>query len=199
MFGFLNGSGKSHADNKNTHLLSEKPQDSPSLVVGGGCFWCLEWEFNALEGILYTESGYQGGQLDNPKYRDITSGKTGHAEVVRVFYNPDIIKPEAILDHFLRKAHDPTQLNRQGVDVGTQYRSVIFYDDDAAKELSQSVIDEVNASGEWDDPIVTTLEPSATFFAAEEYHQDYYEKYEAETGQSHIRVIMKEKKKAKAQ
>ena len=194
--GFMTfGSGsKSFADNNNPNLRTEKPEGYARAVLGGGCFWCLEWEFNALDGVLYTESGYTGGQLDNPGYRDITTGKTGHAEVVEVTYDPDKITYRAILEHFLIRAHDPTQLNRQGVDVGSQYRSAIFYSTEEELETAKAVIAEVDASDAWKDKIVTTLEPLGTYFPAEDYHQDYYEKYEQKTGAPHIRVMLKEKK-----
>lgn len=193
MFGLFSQPGKSHAENKNPDLMDEKPDGYPSAILGGGCFWCLEWEFNALPGVLFTESGYAGGHLDDPSYRDVTSGKTGHAEVVQVMYNPEKITFSEILDHFLRKAHDPTQLNRQGVDVGPQYRSVIFYSNDEEKQQAEAAI--AAAADSWDKPIVTTIEYLNAYFPAEEYHQDYYEKYEAQTGSAHIRVKMKDKKK----
>ncbi|MEM6781047.1 MAG: peptide-methionine (S)-S-oxide reductase MsrA [Pseudomonadota bacterium] len=196
MFGFFSQTGKSHAENKNPDLLEQKPEDAAYISLGGGCFWCLEWEYNALPGVLYTESGYQGGTLDNPTYRDITTGKTGHAEVVRVFYDPEKITLRDLFDYFLRKAHDPTQLNRQGVDVGTQYRSVIFYANEDEKRIAEEAIAAAEADKAWKDPIVTTLESATNYYPAEQYHQDYYEKYEDQNGAPHIRVLLKEKNKA---
>ncbi len=200
MFGFMMNTGKgnaatSAAANKNPDLKEEKPEGYPTVTVGGGCFWCLEWEFDALPGVLFTESGYAGGHLDDPSYRDVTTGKTGHAEVVQVTYDPEKITLRTILDHFLQKAHDPTQLNRQGVDVGTQYRSVIFYANDEEKQIAEDAI--AGAADAWKDPIVTTVEYLNAYFPAEGYHQDYYEKYENQNGKAHIRVLMKEKKKNK--
>ncbi len=180
-------------------ITSDKPDNLPFLTLGGGCFWCTESEYRALEGVVYTRVGYAGGELDNPTYRDITTGKSGHAEVVQVYYNPEQISERDLLDFFLLKAHDPTQLNRQGVDVGTQYRSVIFYRSAQEKQRAQDAIDAANASGAWTDPIVTTLEPLETFWDGEDYHQKYYEKYEAKTGKPHIRVLYKQQKKATGQ
>ncbi|MEM7618804.1 MAG: peptide-methionine (S)-S-oxide reductase MsrA, partial [Pseudomonadota bacterium] len=159
-------------------------------------FWCLESEFRALNGVVFTISGYSGGDLDNPTYRDITTGKTGHAEVTDIYYDPDIISYRELTDFFLRKAHDPTQLNRQGVDVGTQYRSAIFYHDEEQKKIAKEAINAAEADKVWKDPIVTTLEPFQRFWAAEEYHQQYYEKYEKANGRPHIRALIKQKKKA---
>ena len=193
--GIFAQSGKSFADNNNPDLRSERPEGYPSAILGGGCFWCLEWEYNALPGVLYTESGYTGGNLDNPTYQDITTGKTGHAEVVSVTYDPEKITYREILDYFLRKAHDPTQLNRQGVDVGTQYRSSIFYSTEEEKKIAEEAINSAEADKVWKNTIVTSLEPFTVLYEAEEYHQDYYEKYEKRNGSPHIRVLLKNKKK----
>lgn len=180
-------------------VQSEKPEGLPTLTVGGGCFWCLESEFRRLHGVVFTRSGYAGGHLDHPGYRDITSGTTGHAEAVEITYNPDLITARELLDYFLKKGHDPTTLNRQGVDEGPQYRSVIFYREDTEKQLADDVIKDANMSGAWKNPIVTTVEKLDNFWEAEEYHQQYYEKYEKENGQKHIRVQIKEKKKQAAE
>ena len=177
-------------------ITPEKPENLPHLTLGGGCFWCLESEFRSLEGVVYTRVGYAGGDVDHPSYREVSGSKTGHAEAVQVYYDPDKITARELLDYFLLKAHDPTQLNHQGVDQGPQYRSVIFYRTAEEKQLAQEAIDAANASKKWKDPIVTTLEPLGTFWDAEEYHQQYYEKYEAETGKPHIRVLIKKQKKA---
>ena len=177
-------------------ITDQKPDNLPFLTLGGGCFWCTESEYRALEGVVYTRVGYAGGHVDNPTYQDITTGKTGHAEVVQVFYNPDQITESALLEFFLTKAHDPTQLNRQGVDIGPQYRSVIFYRDKAEKQRAQDAINAAENSGAWKNPIVTTLEPLETFWPGEDYHQQYYEKYEEQNGRPHIRVIYKQQKKA---
>lgn len=177
-------------------IMSEKPtSEYPVATLAGGCFWCIESEFRALDGVVYTVSGYTGGALDNPTYQDITTGKTGHAEAIDVYYDPKIISYEDLLEFFLTKAHDPTQLNRQGVDKGTQYRSAIFYKDEAEKAAAEAKIADVTARKVWKDKIVTTSEPAATFWPAEEYHQQYYEKYEQANGRPHIRVMMKQRGK----
>ena len=197
VLGFLFLGGNSEAMQKGADLMTEKPTtDYPSVTLAGGCFWCTESEYRALDGVLYTRVGYMGGKIDNPTYRDITTGRTGHAEVVRVTFDPEKLTYEELLTFFLTKAHDPTQLNRQGVDVGTQYRSAIFYKDEDEKQAGQAVIETAQAN--FKKPIVTTLEPEATFWDGEDYHQQYYEKYQEETGKTHIRVIQKQaKKKAK--
>jgi methionine-S-sulfoxide reductase len=123
---------------KGGDLMTAKPEGYPSVTLAGGCFWCTESEYRALDGVLFTRVGYMGGDLDSPSYQDITTGKTGHAEVVEVTYDPDKISYEDLLTFFFTKAHDPTQLNRQGVDVGTQYRSAIFYANEEEK-LTQSL------------------------------------------------------------
>lgn len=172
-------------------LKDRKPIEYPVATLGGGCFWCVESEFRALDGILYTRVGYMGGALENPAYEDITTGKTGHAEVVEITYDPEIVSYEELLTFFLTKAHDPTQLNRQGVDVGPQYRSAIFYHDEAQKASAQEVTARLSAENVFDEEIVTEISPASTFWMAEDYHQQYYEKYEAQTGRTHIRVMMK--------
>lgn len=179
-------------------LMNTKPDTAyPTALLGGGCFWCLESEFRALDGVLYTRVGYIGGDLKDPSYQDITTGKTGHAEAVEITYDPAKISYSNLLIFFLTKAHDPTQLNRQGVDIGTQYRSAIFYETDEQKEIAETVLDDLAAQKAFKNPIVTTLEPATTFWEGEDYHQQYYEKYEQKTGQKHIRVIQKEKRKGK--
>lgn len=182
---------------KGQNLMAQAPEAGtyPALVLAGGCFWCVESEYRSLDGVIFTRAGYMGGKLENPTYKDVSTGKSGHAEVVEITYDPAKITDEQLLAFFLTRAHDPTQLNRQGVDVGTQYRSAIFYKDEAEKQKAQSIIDRVTASGRYQNPIVTTLEPLGTFWPAEDYHQQYYEKYEAENGVPHIRVILKQKKK----
>ena len=113
-------------DNQGEDLMTEQPENHPTAIFGGGCFWCLESEFRALNGVLYTRVGYMGGDKNDPSYNDVTTGETGHAEVVEVTFDPDKISYRNLVEFFLTKAHDPTQVNRQGVDVGTQYRSEIF-------------------------------------------------------------------------
>jgi peptide-methionine (S)-S-oxide reductase len=142
-------------------------------TLGGGCFWCLEAVFDDLAGVTSVESGYMGGKTRNPSYRDVCSGTTGHVEVVRVTFDPLQIPYREILEVFLT-IHDPTTLNRQGNDIGTQYRSVIFYHSDEQRAMAEQVIRELGSRGLWDDPIVTAIEPASTFYVAEDYHQEYF-------------------------
>lgn len=176
-------------------LMTEKPEGYPVATFAGGCFWCTESEFRALEGVLFTEVGYMGGHLDNPTYRDITTGTTGHAEIIQITYNSDKITYSDLTTFFLTQAHDPTQLNRQGVDKGTQYRSAIFYHDAEQKDVAEGIIARLTEEERFKKPIVTTLEEASTFWPGEDYHQQYYEKYAKETGKDHIRVVLKKAKK----
>jgi peptide-methionine (S)-S-oxide reductase len=144
-----------------------------TATLGGGCFWCLEAIYDDLKGIERVESGYAGGNLPNPTYEQVCSGTTGHAEVVQLVFNPNVISYREILQIFFT-IHDPTTLNRQGGDVGTQYRSMIFYHDEAQREIAEEVIWEIQAAGLWPDPIVTDLAPIHKFYKAEDYHQEYF-------------------------
>ena len=144
-------------------------------TFGGGCFWCIEAAFDQLEGVASVTSGYAGGHVEAPTYEAVCSGTTGHAEVVQVEYDPEAIEYEDLLSVFFT-VHDPTQLNRQGPDVGSQYRSAIFTHDERQVKLAEAFVDELEASGDYDDEIVTEIEPLETFYEAEEYHQDYFEK-----------------------
>ena len=146
-----------------------------TAVLAGGCFWCIEAIFSQLKGIEKVESGYCGGSVKNPSYKEVCTGKTGHAESVRITFNPAVISYKQILRIFFT-LHDPTSLNRQGNDVGSQYRSEIFYANENQKEAAEQVIKEVTEEKLWDNPIVTVLEPLREFYIAEEYHQDYYKK-----------------------
>lgn len=140
-------------------------------TLGGGCFWCLEAVYKDLRGVAMATSGYMGGANDNPTYRQVCAGSTGHAEVVQVTFDPEEISFGDILDVFFT-IHDPTQLNRQGNDVGTQYRSVIFTHNDEQSEVAQQ---KAKAAAEiWDGPVVTEITPAVTFWPAEDYHQDYF-------------------------
>ena len=145
-----------------------------SIVLGGGCFWCLEAVFDRMEGVTSVESGYMGGHVDNPTYRQVCNGDTGHVEVVRVTFDPSKVSYREILDVFF-SIHDPTTPNRQGNDVGTQYRSVIFYHNDEQKRLAEKYKVELDRSGAYDKPIVTQIVPMEKFYPAENYHHDYYE------------------------
>lgn len=143
------------------------------ITLGGGCFWCLEVLFAELQGVIRVVSGYAGGSVPDPSYEQVCSGATGHAEVIQVAYDPEIISSEEILGVFF-SIHDPTTLNRQGADVGSQYRSAIFYHSAQQEEIAQALIADLNESRIWDDPIVTEVVPSDTFYQAENYHQEYY-------------------------
>ena len=144
-------------------------------TFGAGCFWGVELRFSELDGVLSTAVGYMGGQLDEPTYQQVCTDSTGHAEVVQITFDPAKISYEQLLNCFWQW-HDPTTLNRQGPDVGSQYRSAIFYHDDAQLALAKQSIKALEAAGVFARPIVTSLEPAATFWRAEEYHQDYLKK-----------------------
>ena len=142
-------------------------------VFGGGCFWCTEAVFLMLKGVTKVESGYAGGTVPNPTYQQVSRGDTGHAEVIRIEYDPRIVAYRTLLTIFFA-SHDATQLNRQGNDVGTQYRSVLFTTTDSQKEEARRFIEELQHSSSEGDPIVTQVEPLTTFYPAEDYHQNYY-------------------------
>jgi len=143
-------------------------------TLGGGCFWCTEAVFSGLKGIVKVESGYSGGTVANPSYEQVCTGRTGHAEVAQITFDPAVISYKEILEVFFT-VHDPTTLNRQGGDVGTQYRSVIFYHNNEQRTVAEQVIKEIAAAGIWDAPIVTHVEPLRAFYKAEDYHQQYFE------------------------
>jgi len=145
-------------------------------TLGGGCFWCLEAVFADLKGVEKVESGYSGGATVDPTYRQVCAGTTGHAEVVRVTFDPRVVSFKEILEVFF-SIHDPTTLNRQGSDVGTQYRSAVYYHTPEQKTIAEQTIKEVNASGIWDAPIVTKIAPVSVFYKAEDYHQEYYKNH----------------------
>ena len=144
-----------------------------TITLGAGCFWCIEAVFQNLKGIQSVVSGYTGGQVENPTYEQICTGTTGHAEVAQIIFDPAVISFEDLLYVFWR-THDPTTLNRQGADLGTQYRSAIFYDSEEQKEIAEKSKAKTGASDLWPDPIVTEISQLDKFYNAEEYHQDYY-------------------------
>ncbi len=144
-----------------------------SIVLGGGCFWCTEAVLKPLQGVRSVVSGYAQGHVQNPTYREVCSGRTGHNEVVQVSFDPDEISLRDLLTVFMT-THDPTTLNRQGADRGTQYRSGIYTTSDEQRDAAQSLVDELEADGIFSDPIVTEVEPLDVFYPAEDYHQDYY-------------------------
>lgn len=159
--------------------MSEQAASQPNqtgsevATLGGGCFWCLEAVYNELKGVERVVSGYSGGSVAKPSYEQVCSGRTGHAEVVQLTYDPELISFKEILQVFFT-IHDPTTLNRQGADVGTQYRSAIFYHNPQQKRVAEELIAELNESNLWPDPIVTEVTPFERFYEAEEYHQEYY-------------------------
>ena len=143
-------------------------------TFGAGCFWCVEAIFELVEGVEHVESGYSGGHVDNPSYREVTTGRTGHAEVARVVFDPTVVSYEVLLEVFWH-THDPTTLNRQGNDIGPMYRSVIFYHNEEQRRIAEASLKTTDESGLWNDPIVTTIEPLKNYYVAENYHQDYFE------------------------
>jgi peptide-methionine (S)-S-oxide reductase len=149
------------------------PSRTEVATLGGGCFWCLEAVYQELRGVEKVESGYSGGDVPNPTYRQVCSETTGHAEVVQVTFDPDEVSYRDILEVYFT-IHDPTTLNRQGADVGTQYRSVIFYHTEEQKRVAEEVISNLETEGIWNSPIVTEVAPFDEFYVAEDYHQDYF-------------------------
>ena len=153
----------------------QTPQQEQIATLGGGCFWCLEAVFNELRGVHRVVSGYADGSVADPTYEQVCSGATGHAEVVQITFDPQVLSFEDLLDVFF-VIHDPTTLNRQGYDIGTQYRSVILYHTPDQQAISEHAIRELNGAKLWDAAIVTELKPCAVFYPAEEYHQDYFKR-----------------------
>lgn len=160
-------------------------------TLGGGCFWCTEAVFDELKGVESVESGYSGGTVANPSYQLVCTGTTGHAEVVQITFDPNVISFKEILQVFFT-VHDPTTLNRQGADVGTQYRSVIFYHNEEQKQAAEEVIAEVQAEKIWDGKIVTEIVPAKPFYKAEDYHQEYFSN---NPSQPYCRVVIAPKVK----
>ena len=156
-----------------TAVIDTKEATSETAIIGGGCFWCTEAVFEKVDGVKEAISGYAGGKIPNPTYKQICTGLTGHAEVIKIIYDPKIISFEKILNIF-GDAHDPTTLNRQGADVGTQYRSTIMYLNSSQKEIATKW--KSSMSAKYVDPVVTEIVPAPTFYKAEEYHQDYYDR-----------------------
>jgi peptide-methionine (S)-S-oxide reductase len=142
-------------------------------TLAAGCFWCTEAAFSIMKGVERVEPGYTGGTVPNPTYEQVSSGRTGHAEAAQIYYDPSVIDFHTILEVFFTM-HDPTSLNRQGADVGTQYRSAIFYNSPVQKKTAEDLIAELNSEGIWNKPIVTQIEPLTVFYKAETYHKDYY-------------------------
>lgn len=146
-----------------------------TATLAGGCFWCLEAVYDEIKGVHGVESGYAGGTMPDPSYRDVCTGMTGHAEVVQVHFDPSVVSYRDLLNVFFA-IHDPTTMNRQGADVGTQYRSAIFYQDEEQKKIAEELIKDLNSQKIWDKPIVTEVTKLDKFYMAEDYHQEYFEK-----------------------
>jgi peptide-methionine (S)-S-oxide reductase len=164
-------------------------KDKELATFGGGCFWCVEAIFERVKGVHSVVSGYSGGHVDNPDYKEVTTGLTGHAEVVQIEYDPAAVTFYELLEIFF-KTHDPTTLNRQGADVGTQYRSIVLYHTEEQKAQTEEIIEELNEAGIYRDPIVTQVEPFEKFYTAEGYHQEYYEN---NPNQGYCRVVIQPK------
>jgi methionine-S-sulfoxide reductase len=160
-----------------------------TIVLGGGCFWCTEAVFKMLKGIINVDPGYSGGTKENPTYQDVSTGKTGHAEVIKIEYDQDALPLETILTVFFA-THDPTTLNRQGNDVGEQYRSIILYNNQKQKEISEKFIADLNNSSKFGNPIVTEVKPFEKFYIAEDYHKNYYENHK---DQSYCEIVINPK------
>jgi peptide-methionine (S)-S-oxide reductase len=155
------------------NTVVQVPEGLEVATLGGGCFWCTEAIYQDLKGIEKVLSGYSGGHIENPSYKQVTSGTTGHAEVIQVFYDPKVITFEEVLEIFW-STHDPTTLNRQGADVGPQYRSAVFYHSESQKEKAGFYKNKLDESGAFNKPIVTEITPFSNFYVAEDYHQNYF-------------------------
>jgi len=158
-------------------------------TLGAGCFWCVEAVYQDIMGVESVVSGYSGGNVENPIYQQVSTGRTGHAEVCQITFDPDVISFEEILEIFF-ETHDPTTLNRQGNDVGSQYRSVIFYHDYEQKKIAERVLKKYDESGKWKNPIVTEITEFKKFYRAEDYHQNYFK---SNPNQSYCRIIISPK------
>ena len=163
----------STSTNLSASTTNPATRETDTATFGTGCFWCTEAIFQQLDGVLKATSGYSGGHVANPSYNDVTSGTTGHAECLQVVYDPQKLSFDDLLEVFWQ-THDPTTLNKQGNDVGPQYRSVVFYHNAEQKEKAEKYKAELNKSGAWDNPVVTEISPFKEFYVAENYHQDYY-------------------------
>ncbi|HBH22274.1 MAG TPA: peptide-methionine (S)-S-oxide reductase [Cytophagales bacterium] len=173
--GKSSGNGEQIDDQQSKEEIMETNKEGMDIATfGAGCFWCVEAVFENLKGVEKVVSGYSGGHVENPTYKAVCSGTTGHAEVCQVHFDPSVISYKELLEIFWQ-THDPTTLNRQGNDVGTQYRSAVFYHNDEQKELAQKYKERLDQSGAFRDPIVTEIVPFDKFYVAENYHQNYYE------------------------
>lgn len=182
----VNLTAKDSSTMSTQQVTNPASQNTEVITLGGGCFWCLEPIFEDLKGVRQVDVGYSGGHVANPTYQQVCTGTTGHAEVVQIRFDPAVISLEQLLTVFFT-IHDPTQLNRQGPDVGTQYRSAVFYRDGQQKKVAEKVIGEIEQADIWDGSIVTEVTSFDEFYMAEQYHQEYYEK---NPNQGYCRVII---------
>ena len=176
---FMNACGQTNSNSK--IMNNEQPTNGniETATFGAGCFWCVEAVFQRLNGVQTVKSGYSGGSVKNPSYKEVCQGTTGHAEVIQVTYDKTKVAFDELLEVFW-KTHDPTTLNRQGNDYGTQYRSVVFYHNDEQKKLAEKYKEEINKSGAYPNPIITEIAPFANFYSAEDYHQNYFNENNSE-------------------
>lgn len=175
--------------NNMTDNVSTNPGKKDTATFGTGCFWCTEAIFQELKGVIKVTSGYSGGFAENPSYKEVCTGTTGHAECLNIIYDPAVITFDELLEVFWQ-IHNPTTLNRQGNDVGTQYRSAVFYHNEEQKAKTEKYKAELNKSGAWSDPVITSLEPFVKFYPAEDYHQNYYNN---NTGQGYCQFVIRPK------
>lgn len=184
------GTSESTAIEVNDKSMKNQSDTTYQMATfGAGCFWCVEAVFQELRGVKYVESGYAGGTIENPSYEQVSSGASGHAEVCQITFDPDSITYKELLEVFW-KTHDPTTMNKQGADVGTQYRSIILYHDDTQKALAEKYKEALNESGAWDNPVVTEIKAYSTFYPAEKYHQDYFQN---NTNQPYCKFVIQPK------
>lgn len=181
---------KNIMENKENSTMTVKPGTTDTATFANGCFWCTEAIFEELEGVISATSGYTGGHVENPTYKQVCTGETGHAECLQIVYDPSKISFDELLEVFW-ETHDPTTLNRQGADVGTQYRSGIFYHNQEQKEKAEKYKAALDKSGAFDKPIVTEITPFTTFYPAEDYHQQYFENNE--NSNPYCRIVIRPK------
>lgn len=185
---FTAGASSVEEDGRNNAIQTDMAKEEKA-TFGAGCFWCVEAVFKRVKGVQSVVSGYSGGRRDEASYRIVSTGETGHAEAVQVTYDPELIQYDDLLQIFWR-THDPTTLNRQGADVGPQYRSVVFYHDDFQRERAEYYKKKLDESGIFDDPIVTEISPFEAFYEAEDYHQNYFEN---NPGQGYCQLVIRPK------
>ena len=185
-----NDAGKNKTSVKDTKTTMNENAKLDTITLGGGCFWCVEAIYQRLNGVVSVTSGYAGGKVKNPTYREVCSGMTGHAEAAQIVFDANVISLAEIFQVFF-KVHDPTTLNRQGADEGTQYRSAIFYKDEAQKKVAEEVKNGLDKSGAFNSPIVTEITPYTNFYKAEDYHQNYYNQNKNSNSYCQIVIVPK--------